>query len=39
MTPRIWGTDTSALQHFFGDHYMVCTPESLSRALRDVVKL
>ncbi|HLZ22680.1 MAG TPA: hypothetical protein VKQ30_11215 [Ktedonobacterales bacterium] len=33
MTPRIWGTDTSALQHLYGEHYMVRTPEMLARAL------
>lgn len=33
MTPRLWGTDTSALQHLYGEHYMVRTPEALARAV------
>jgi galactose-1-phosphate uridylyltransferase len=39
MTPRLWGTDTSALQHLYGEHYMVRTPEALAAALRDTMNL
>lgn len=39
MTPRIWGTDTSALQHLYGEHYMVQTPEALAAALRGTIRL
>ncbi|MGH2516773.1 MAG: hypothetical protein ACRDHP_14060 [Ktedonobacterales bacterium] len=34
MTPRLWGADTSALQHLYGEHYMVRTPEALAAGLR-----
>lgn len=39
MTPRIWGTDTSALQHLYGEHFMVQTPEAAASALRGVLRL
>jgi galactose-1-phosphate uridylyltransferase len=34
MTPRIWGTDTSALQHLYQEHFMVQTPEMAAEMLR-----
>jgi galactose-1-phosphate uridylyltransferase len=34
MTPRLWGTDTSALQHLYQEHFMVQTPEAAAQALR-----
>ena len=39
MTPRIWGTDTSALQHLYHEHFMVQTPESAAQALRQALVL
>jgi UDPglucose--hexose-1-phosphate uridylyltransferase len=39
MTPRLWGTDTSALQHLYGEHFMVQTPESAAAALRGEIHL
>lgn len=34
LTPRVWGTETSALQHLYGEHFMVQTPEAVAAALR-----
>lgn len=39
MTPRIWGTDTSALQHLYQEHFMVQTPEVAAQALRQAIRL
>ncbi|MFI5274777.1 MAG: hypothetical protein ACHQ4H_17235 [Ktedonobacterales bacterium] len=39
MTPRIWGADTSALQHLYGEHFMVQTPEDAARGLRAAITL
>lgn len=38
MAPRVWGTDTSALQHLYGEHFMVQTPEAMAGMLRDAVR-
>lgn len=38
MTPRLWGTDTSALQHLYGEHFMVQTPEAAASALRAALR-
>jgi UDPglucose--hexose-1-phosphate uridylyltransferase len=38
MTPRIWGTDTSALQHLYQEHFMVQTPEMAAEMLRQALK-
>ncbi len=34
MTPRLWGTDTSALQHLYHEHFMVRAPEAAAASLR-----
>lgn len=39
MTPRLWGTDTSALQHLYQEHFMVQTPEAAAQALRGTFPL
>ncbi len=39
MVPRIWGSDTSALQHLYQEHFMVQTPEALAQSLRQAIKL
>lgn len=39
MTPRLWGTDTSALQHLYHEHFMVRTPEDAADSLRQVIHL
>ncbi len=39
MTPRFWGTDTSALHHLYNEHFMVRTPESAASALREALRL
>jgi len=39
MTPRLWGTDTSALQHLYGEHFMAQAPEAAARALRQSLHL
>jgi UDPglucose--hexose-1-phosphate uridylyltransferase len=39
MTPLIWGTDTSALQHLYGEHFMVQTPETAAPAFRQALHL
>ena len=37
MTPRLWGTDTSALQHLYHEHFMVQTPEAAAASLRGAI--
>jgi UDPglucose--hexose-1-phosphate uridylyltransferase len=39
MTPRLWGADTSALQHLYQEHFMVQTPETAAQALRGTLQL
>jgi UDPglucose--hexose-1-phosphate uridylyltransferase len=39
MTPRLWGTDTSALQQLYQEHFMVQTPEAAAEALRPYLHL
>lgn len=39
MTPRFWGSDTTALQHLYGEHFMVQTPETAANALREAISL
>jgi UDPglucose--hexose-1-phosphate uridylyltransferase len=39
MAPRLWGTDTSALQHLYHEHFMVQTPEVAAQALRQALHL
>jgi UDPglucose--hexose-1-phosphate uridylyltransferase len=39
LTPRIWGVDTTALQHLYQEHFMVQTPEDAAQALRQAIKL
>ncbi|MGO8948258.1 MAG: hypothetical protein ACLQUY_11475 [Ktedonobacterales bacterium] len=39
MTPRLWGSDTSALQHLYQEHFMVQTPEAAAQALRGTLQL
>lgn len=39
LTPSIWGTDTTALQHLYQEHFMVQTPEAAASALRQAIKL
>ena len=39
MTPRLWGTDTSALQHLYQEHFMVQTPETAAQLLRGTLLL
>lgn len=39
MTPRLWGTDTSALQHLYHEHFMVRTPEAAAANLRPALGL
>lgn len=39
LTPRLWGTDTTALQHLYDEHFMVQTPEAVAQALRQAIKL
>lgn len=34
LTPRIWGADTTALQHLYAEHFMVWTPEAVAQTLR-----
>ena len=38
MTPRLWGTDTSALQHFYHEHFMVRTPVAAAASLRPALE-
>ncbi len=39
MTPRLWGSDTSALQQLYQEHFMVQTPETLAQQLREAITL
>jgi UDPglucose--hexose-1-phosphate uridylyltransferase len=39
MMPRVWGTDTTSLQHLYGEHFMVQTPEAAASALREAIRL
>ena len=39
LTPRLWGTDTTALQHLYQEHFMVQTPEAAASALQQAIKL
>ena len=39
LTPSLWGTDTTALQHLYQEHFMVQTPEAAATALRQALKL
>ena len=39
LTPRLWGTDTTALQHLYQEHFMVQTPEAAASALQQAFKL
>lgn len=34
LTPKVWGTETSSLQHLYGEHFMVQTPEAVAATLR-----
>jgi UDPglucose--hexose-1-phosphate uridylyltransferase len=39
MAPRLWGVDTSALQHLYQEHFMVQTPETAAELLRGTLHL
>lgn len=39
MTSRLWGTDTSALQHLYHEHFMVRTPDDAAASLRQAIHL
>jgi galactose-1-phosphate uridylyltransferase len=39
LTPRLWGTDTTALQHLYQEHFMVQTPEASARGLQQAIGL
>ena len=39
LTPSLWGTDTTALQHLYQEHFMVQTPEAAASALQQAIKL
>jgi galactose-1-phosphate uridylyltransferase len=39
LTPRLWGTDTTALQHLYQEHFMVQTPEASAHGLRQAISL
>jgi galactose-1-phosphate uridylyltransferase len=39
MTPRLWGTDTSALQHLYHEHFMVRAPEVAAASMRQAIRL
>lgn len=39
LTPSLWGTDTTALQHLYQEHFMVQTPEVAAAALRQAIHL
>lgn len=39
LSPRIWGADTSALQHLYDEHFMVRPPEEMARGLRGAIQL
>ena len=38
LTPSLWGTDTTALQHLYQEHFMVQTPEAAAAAFRQAMK-
>ncbi len=39
LTPKLWGTDTTALQHLFQEHFMVQAPEAAAAALQQAIRL
>ncbi|HLW03081.1 MAG TPA: hypothetical protein VKT82_30800 [Ktedonobacterales bacterium] len=39
LTPRLWGTDTTALQHLYQEHFMVQTPEASASGFREAITL
>ncbi len=39
LTPRLWGADTTALQHLYQEHFMVQTPEASAQAFRQAITL
>jgi galactose-1-phosphate uridylyltransferase len=39
LTPRLWGSDTTALQHVYQEHFMVQTPETAAAAFRQAIHL
>jgi UDPglucose--hexose-1-phosphate uridylyltransferase len=39
LTPRLWGTDTTALQHLYQEPFMVEMPETSARGLRQAIIL
>jgi UDPglucose--hexose-1-phosphate uridylyltransferase len=39
LTPRLWGTDTTSLQHLYQEHFMVQTPEASARSLQQAITL
>lgn len=39
LTPQLWGTDTTALQHLYQEHFMVQTPEAAAAALQQAIHL
>jgi UDPglucose--hexose-1-phosphate uridylyltransferase len=39
LTPSIWGTDTTTLQHLYQEHFMVQTPEAAATALQQAIQL
>ena len=38
LTPSLWGTDTTALQHLYQEHFMVQTPEVAATAFQQAIK-
>jgi UDPglucose--hexose-1-phosphate uridylyltransferase len=38
LTPSLWGTDTTALQHLYQEHFMVQTPEAAAATFRQAIK-
>jgi hypothetical protein len=39
MAPRLWGSDTSALQQLYREHFMIQTPEAAAEAIRPGLQL
>jgi len=39
LTPSLWGTDTTSLQHLYQEYFMVQAPEVVATALRQAIKL
>jgi len=39
LTPRLWGTDTTTLQHLYQEYFMVQTPEAAAQKLKQAIKL